>query len=140
MPTWYEDTRTTFAADTPTTVEITVTGRDHPSALLIAANAGRAVATAQHLDELSDIPTGELYYLLNDVRKLATAAAVIEEALILRYRASGASWADLGAALDTGRAAARERHNRIQAAHTLGLNLRGAEDHDAERHAREGDR
>lgn len=115
-------------------IPLTVTGGESPGAALIALNAGRAIAAYQHVDELAELDKGTLYYLLNDVRKLAAAAETIEEELILKYRAAGASWAELAAALDIGsRQVAKERHGRIERANQRGLNTRGlAEQADAE--------
>lgn len=116
----------------PVTIPLNVSGNDHPGAVLIALHAPRALAAYQHVSELADLSKDDLYELLSDVRKLAAAAAVIEETLILRHREAGASWAELGAALDTGRSAAKERYTRIQYANSRGLNTRGLADQDAE--------
>jgi hypothetical protein len=47
------------------------------------------------------------------VRELADVAKELEEELTVRYGAAGASWAQLGSALDVRRATASERHARI---------------------------
>lgn len=106
------------------TIPITVNADDHPAAILIARLAPLAVAAYRH--DLDDLDKARLYYLLNDIRKLAAAAEVLEEDLVLRYRAAGASWAELGAALDAPRETARSRHAAIVKANARGLNLRGA--------------
>lgn len=117
------------------TIPITINADDHPSAILTARLAPLAVDTWRHIDELDTLDKDRLYYLLNDIRKLAAAAETLEEDLILKYRAAGASWADLGAALDAARQTARDRYHRIVAANARGLNLRGAEDAETEAQA-----
>lgn len=115
------------------TIPITVNADDHPSAVLTARLAPLAVDTWRHIDELPSLGKDRLYYLLNDVRKLAAAVETLEEDLILKYRDAGASWAELGAALDVHRQTARDRYHAIVRANDRGLNLRGAEDADIER-------
>lgn len=130
MPEWTEKRIHGISYGEPTSIPLTVSGGDHPGAILIALHAPRALAAYLHHDELGDLSEDELYSLLNDVRKLAAAAESIEQELIVRLRGAGASWATLGAALDVTRSAAREKFGRIEAARERGLNLRGTEEAD----------
>jgi hypothetical protein len=117
------------------TVTLSVPAGAHPLALILATSVQRAMDAAEHVGDLGQLSKDQLYYLLNDVRRFSAAAGTLEEALILANRDSGASWADLGNALDTSRSAARERYQRIEKARQVGLNTRGLADADAERAA-----
>lgn len=125
--TWTEPARHGVPYGAPTEIPISVSGDDHPGAVLIALHAPRAVAAYQHFDDLADLSKDDLYHLLNSVRKLTSAAGAIEEELIVRLREAepNASWAELGAALDVKRQAAKERYLRIKRAHEQGLSERG---------------
>lgn len=96
-----------------TTVRLTVTSGKSAAATVIALAAPNAVWAARHSEELSELPTEELYELLIDVSRLAETTAALQRKLMLELRASGASWSKLGAALDVTRSAAKDRHDRI---------------------------
>lgn len=97
------------------TVRLTVTGGESPAATVIALTAENAVWAAQHSTELGTLSTEELYELLVDVHRLAEVSAALQRKLVLKLRASGASWSKLAAALDVTRAAAKDRHDRAAA-------------------------
>lgn len=113
-------------------ITIRVPADAHPTAVMLAGSLERLMTAAIHARELDQLTEGQAYSLLNDVRRAANAAQSIEEDLILALRAAGASWATLASALDTGRSAAKERHDRIARAARRGLNTRGLDDTEAE--------
>lgn len=110
------------AADDPFRLVLTVDGdRDHPGAIVTALRARLAVDAYRHYDELGALSPDDLYHLLIGVKRLADQARNLEESVLVMLRDAGASWATLGAALDTSRAAARERYLRIKEAGKRGL-------------------
>lgn len=115
-PDWLSGHTVDVPTGRETTIALRVAGDDHPGAILTALQAQAAVAAYQHIHELAQLDSDKLYHLLISVRKLGDVTRELEERLLVLLRDSGASWAVLGAALETTRAAARERYQRITAA------------------------
>lgn len=134
-PAWLYEGVQAVPWDKTVRVPLTVTGgADHPGAVVVALRAQRVVAAYRHWDDLGDVAVDELADVLRDAVRLATQANALAETLILRMRdrdeSTRASWAAIGDALGTTRAAARERYQRIHAAAELGMTAAWMRDQD----------